>query len=337
MHVCLALLPCSVFGLYRYGWPAINLLAITVLSAVLWESLCLKLLGRRQAQLTDNSALLTGWLLALSLPPWAPWWIGVGGSFVAIVMGKQMYGGLGQNVFNPAMLARVALLISFPVQMTTWPTSGDEWPALEFYDSLAITAGAESIPDGMTGATHLGQLKTGLSAGGSVGNILSAHFSLTDAITGFAAGSLGEGSAILIMLGGFWLLLMRIISWHIPVSMLGTTALLALIFHAIDPSKYAGVGFHLFTGGMMLGAFFIATDLVTSPSSKSGQLVFGCGCSALTFVIRSWGNFPEGIGFAVLFMNAVTPLIDIYFRPRVYGRTRHGTPTKIIKASDKSR
>lgn len=339
IHVCLALVPCTLFGLYRYGLPAINLFIITIVSALLWESLCLKLLGQSQARLADYSALLTGWLLALSLPPWAPWWIGVGGAFVAIVLGKQLYGGLGQNIFNPAMLARVALLISFPVQMTTWPTTeahwGYGWPALGLLDSLSITVDAGNIADGMTGATYLGTLKSELSTGASASDIISQHFSLTAAISGTAAGSLGEGCTVLILLGGLWLWFMRIISWHIPLSMLATTALLAFIFNWLDPNHYGGVGFHLFSGGLMLGAIFIATDLVTSPSSRSGQLVFGAGCGALTFVIRSWGNFPEGVGFAVLFMNALTPLIDMYFRPRVYGRTLRGLPVKGLQATDK--
>lgn len=328
LHVCLALIPCSVYGIYQFGFPALNLFLITCLSAVIWESLCLKLLAIPQSRLRDNSALLTGWLLALTLPPWAPWWIGVGGSFFAIVLGKQLYGGLGQNVFNPAMLARVALLISFPVQMTTWPLAEIGFSQVDFFQGLAITFGNAPIPDGMTGATSLGSLKTEITAGGSASEIIQANFSPLDSFWGSVSGSLGETSVLLILLGGLWLLLMRIISWHIPVSLLATTALLSLFFHWYDPSLYAGAGFHLLSGAMMLGAFFIATDMVTSPSSKSGQLVFGSGCGAVDFAIRTWGGFPEGMGFAVLFMNALTPLIDLYFRPRIYGRNYKGQSLK---------
>ena len=328
LHVCLALIPCTAYSIYLFGYAALNLFCLTILSSVLWESLCLKLRGVPQTQLHDHSALLTGWLLALTLPPWAPYWIAIGGSFIAIVIGKQLYGGLGQNLFNPAMLARVALLISFPVQMTTWPLPSADWTMFNFIEGMQITAGLYAVPDSVTGATALGHLKTELSAGGHAVHILQNEFSALAGFLGNLPGSLGETSALLILLGGCWLLLMRIISWHIPLSMLITVAVLAAIFHAIEPARYAPPSFHLLTGGLMLGAFFIATDLVTSPSSKGGQLVFGTGCGATVFVIRTWGNFPEGVAFAVLFMNALTPLIDLYLRPRIYGRTRKGTPAK---------
>lgn len=327
-QVCLALTPCTVYGIYLFGFPALNLFLITCISAIFWESLCLKLLGVPQSRLLDSSALLTGWLLALTLPPWAPWWIGVEGSFIAIVLGKQLYGGLGQNVFNPAMLARVALLISFPVQMTTWTVAESGFSAIPFLEGLSVTLSSEAIPDGLTGATSLGHLKTELSTGTSAAQVIEQSFSIKQSFFGSVPGSLGETSALLILLGGIWLLIMRIISWHIPVSLLGTTVLLTAFSHWIDPSRFAGPEFHLVSGGMMLGAFFIATDIVTSPSSKGGQLIFGSGCGILDFAIRVWGGFPEGMGFAVLFMNALTPLIDIYFRPRIYGRDFRGRSLK---------
>jgi len=337
LHVCFALTPCTVYGIYLFGFPALNLFLVTCISAILWESICLKLLGTPQSRLRDNSALLTGWLLALTLPPWAPWWIGVGGSFIAIVIGKQLYGGLGQNVFNPAMLARVALLISFPVQMTTWPGSGSGFSSIDFAQGLSITLGQEAIPDGLTGATSLGMLKTELIAGTSAEQIIENNFSLKDAFFGNTSGSLGETSSLLILAGGLWLLLMRIISWHIPIALLGLTALLSTFFHWLDPARYADTGFHLVSGGMMLGAFFIATDIVTSPSSKRGQLLFGAGCGAVDFSIRTWGGFPEGMGFAVLFMNALTPLIDTYLRPRVYGRNFRGQSLKATSSKNAER
>lgn len=327
-HVCLALLPCTAFGVYLFGFPALNVLIITVASAVLCEMLFLKLMRQPAGQVLDGSALLTGLLLAISLPPWAPWWIAVAGSVIAIGIGKHLYGGLGQNVFNPAMLARVALLISFPVHLTTWPMPEASLFATSFADSLAITFGVLPIPDGLTGATALGHLKTELGGDAGATDIIQQHMKTADALFGFSAGSLGETSALLILLGGCWLLLMRIISWHIPVAMIGTVVLLSFLFNLIDPDKYAGIGFHLFTGSLLLGAFFIATDYVTSPASKKGQLLFGAGCGALSYVIRTWGGYPEGISFAVLFMNALTPLIDIWFRPRIYGRRLDGKPRK---------
>ena len=336
LHVCWALIPCTLFGLYQFGFPAINLFVLTVASAIGWESLCLYFLKKPQHQLMDGSALLTGWLLALTLPPWAPWWLAVGGSFVAIVVGKQIFGGLGQNVFNPAMLARVALLISFPVQMTVWPITGLGFSDISFVDGLRITADVFQMPDGYTGASALGHLKTELSIGHPASQIINEDFSVWNSILGNTTGSLGETSALLILCGGVWLLFKRIISWHIPVAMLGSCAVLAQLFHWIDPDQYADFRFHLFSGAMMLGAFFIATDMVTSPSSKSGQLVFGVGCGSIAFIIRTWGTFPEAVGFGVLFMNALTPLIDIYFRPRVYGRTYGGTPKRYQQEGETS-
>ena len=335
LHVCMALIPATLLGFYLFGLPSILLFVLTVSSAVAWESLCLKLMAKPQTTLWDGSAVLTGWLLALTLPPWAPWWIAVGGSFVAIVVGKQLYGGIGQNVFNPAMLARVALLISFPVQMTTWALPLESFTDIGLSQSLAIIFETQPIADAYTGATALGHLKTELSIGHAANQVVEESFSLSQAFFGNTSGSLGETSAFLLLIGGAWLLVMRIISWHIPVSMLATAFILATVFSWIDPEQFGNGGFHIFSGGLILGAFFIATDLVTSPSSKSGQLVFGAGCGALDYIIRTWGGFPEGIGFAVLFMNALTPLIDIYFKPRVYGRRYDGTPKKYAQESNR--
>jgi len=324
LQVCLALLPATAFGLYLFGWPALLLWTVTCVSAVATEAFCLLLQDRSLQRLGDSSALLTGWLLALSLPPWAPWWIGAGGAAFAIAVGKHVYGGLGQNIFNPAMLARVALLVSFPVQMTTWAQPlGLATPSL--HDALGIIFTGAAAPDGLTGPTILGELKTAQPAG-TVPQLILGHFSWFEASLGRTGGSLGETSELLVLLGGLWLLGLRIISWHIPVAMLATTAVLAALFHQIDPAHHAGALVHLGSGGVMLGAFFIATDYVTSPSSKTGQLLFGAGCGAVMFAIRSWGGFPEGVGFAVLFMNALTPLLDRYCKPRAYGRTLRGNP-----------
>ncbi len=324
LHVCLALLPATFFGFHLFGWPAAILWLLTCAAAVLTELLCLALQGRSLRRAADGSALLTGWLLAMSLPPWAPWWIGVGGAAFAIAVGKHLYGGLGQNIFNPAMLARVALLVSFPVQMTTWVQPGVfEYPDLA--SALGIIFQGSGMADGITGPTILGELKTAQGAG-TVATLTLGGFSALDAALGNTGGSLAETSEFLVLLGGLWLLALRIVSWHIPLAMLGTLAIVAAAFHQADPAHYASPLLHLTSGGVMLGAFFIATDYVTSPSSASGKLLFGAGCGLVMYAIRSWGGFPEGLGFAVLFMNSLTPLLDRYCKPRVYGRSIRGRP-----------
>lgn len=330
LQVCLALLPATLFGLYLFGWPALNLWLLTCASALVTEALCLRWLGQPQRRLLDGSALLSGWLLALSLPPWAPWWIGVGGAAFAVGIGKQLYGGIGQNIFNPAMLARVALLIAFPLQMTSWvpPAPLGSAGAPGFVEGLAISFGG-ALPDGMSGATALGGLKTELTLGRSAEAILAGNFALVPALLGHSAGSLGETSELLLLLGGLWLLARRLIHWEIPVSMLFGVLLLAAIAHQINPERYPGGLYHLASGGLLLGALFIATDPVTSPVSRGGRLIFGAGCGVLVYVIRTWGNFPEAVAFAVLFMNALSPLIDRYWRPRAYGRTAGGKPLAI--------
>lgn len=328
LHVCLALAPSTLFGFYLFGWPAIDLWLVTCGAALLSEAFCLQLLGQPLSRLWDGSALLTGWLLAVSLPPWAPWWIGVGGSVFAIGVGKQLYGGIGQNLFNPAMLARVALLIAFPLQMTTWalPQPLGSAGAPGFVEGLGITFGSAPTLDAMTGATALGNLKTQLTLGLGSDEILANDFSLRQALLGYAGGSLGETSSLLLLLGGLWLMARRIIQWEIPVAMLVSVLLLALVFHLLSPARYPGGFYHVSSGGLLLGAFFIATDPVTSPVSRWGRLVFGAGCGLMIYVIRTWGSFPEALAFAVLFMNALTPLIDRYLKPRAYGRTTGGKP-----------
>jgi electron transport complex protein RnfD len=330
LQVCGALLPCTLYGIYLFGWPALILFTITCLSAVATEALCLHLQGRSPWRVLDGSALLTGWLIALTLPPWAPWWIGVGGAAFAIAVGKQLYGGLGQNVFNPAMLTRVAILISFPVQLTTWVnvTPFGSAAAPGFIESLAIIFAGQPPADGMTGATLLGEIKTYYTSAAPVGTLLDSQFSAWDAALGQTRGSLGETSELLVLLGGLWLLWRKIISWHIPLAMLGSVLLLAALFHSIDADRYAPPLFHLTSGALVLGAFFIATDYVTSPSAPGAKLIFGAGCGLVLFAIRSWGGFPEAVGFAVLFMNALTPLLDRWCRPRVYGRNLRGQPLK---------
>lgn len=333
LQVWLALLPASLFGIWLYGWPALNLLLLTTAAALAAEAIGQRLLGRPVLPaLKDGSALLTGWILAMTLPPWAPWWVGVIGAMFAIIIGKQVFGGLGQNLFNPAMLGRVALLIAFPLELTTWvaPQPLFSASAPSFMDSLLITfAAGNPLPagvDAISGATVLDGIKTELARGAELGVVLPDYYLAGNAILGQMGGSLGETSALLLALGGIYLILRGYISWHIPAAMLGTVAVFATVFHLYDPLRFAHAGVHLFSGGLMLAAFFIATDPVGSPASRRGQLLFAAGIGALVYIIRTWGGFPEGVAFAVLLMNAATPLIDHYIRPRVYGRDKDGKP-----------
>jgi Na+-translocating ferredoxin:NAD+ oxidoreductase subunit D len=328
LTVILALVPATAFNLVLFGWPAIFLFLIAILSCVVLEASAMVFAGRRVfAALGDGSAVLSGWLLAMTLPPWAPWWTGALGAVFAILLGKQVFGGLGQNLFNPAMVARVALLVSFPVVMTTWvaPHPLFTTGAPGFSQSLAITFGGQ-LPDASTAATALGFVKTELSRGIPVTQSMGQVPDWMDMGLGLRAGSLGETSLLLILAGGLFLLYRRIVSWHIPAAMLGSLFLMGTIFHVIDPERFASGSFHLLSGAAVLGAFFIATDYVTSPISKPGQLIFGIGCGLMTWVIRTFAGYPEGVAFAVLLMNSLAPIIDLYTRPRRFGRTRQGEP-----------
>jgi Na+-translocating ferredoxin:NAD+ oxidoreductase subunit D len=331
--VMLSLLPATLFSLYQFGWPAIFLFAITLLACVLAEAFSLKLAGKPQRMfLFDGSALLSGWLLAMTLPPWAPWWIGVVGAILAIIVAKQVFGGIGQNLFNPAMVARVALLISFPLEMTlfTHPVPLFSAQAPDLLEGLRITFGLSDTIDAVSSATTLGHLKTELGRGIGLQEAGQQVDPLWQLVTGQTAGSLGETSALLLIPGGLFLIYKKVITWHVPAATLGSLALFSGLFHLIDPEHYVGPMTHLFSGGAILCAFYIATDLVTSPVSKSGQLLFGAGCGLLVFAIRTWAGYPEGVAFAVMFMNACTPLIDHYLKPRVYGRDRKGNPLNYV-------
>ena len=329
--VMLALAPATLYGFWLYGWPAIYLWLITIASALLGEVFFLRLREREAGPaLLDGSAALTGWLLAVSLPPWAPWWIGVFGGLFATTLGKQAFGGLGQNLFNPAMVARVALLISFPVQMTSWVAAAPLLSAAApgpIEGLMIFLKGITPAFDALTSATTLGFGKTEMSRG--VDLLHSAAHAPALSLSGYRPGSLGETAAWLVAAGGIAMIYRRIISWHIPLAMLLGLGLPAALCHAIDPARYLDMGSHLLSGGAMLGAFFIATDYVTSPTSPVGKLVFGAGCGLLTFVIRTWAGYPEGVAFAVMLMNALTPIIDTYCKPRIYGRDRRGQPLKI--------
>jgi electron transport complex protein RnfD len=324
-EVFVALIPAAAVAVYAFGLDSVKVILVTTFSCVLLEALYQKLAGDRITAL-DGSAALTGLLLALNLPPSAPWWLCIGGAIVAVIVAKQLFGGLGQNIFNPALTARVFLLISFPSQMTRWviPAQAGHLPEkyLGFPTNLIGTGGevikdtaaaAAGQVDMVTAATPLGLLKQyGVEALGQVEwwNLFFGY--LTN-------GSLGEVSALALLAGGVFLLARRIISWHIPVSFLGTMAIIAAAAHAVDPSRYVQAHFHLVAGGAMIGAFFMATDYVTSPMYAWGKIIFGIGCGALTMIIRLWGGYPEGVSFAILLMNGLTPLIDRYTTEKKFG------------------
>ena len=298
--VIYSLIPACLVALYLFGLPALRILLLCTLGCMAFEAACNRL-GGKPFTLRDGSAALTGILLALNLPPSSPWWLALLGSFIAIVIAKQVYGGLGYNPFNPALVARVVLLISFPVQMTRW---------------TAPTPLGSGI-DAVTAATPLGEWKTAVMLTGTLPESLSDG--TLNYLTGNIPGSLGEVSAIALLIGGLFLLWRKVISWHIPVSFIVTTVLLSGIFWLADSSRYPDPLFHLLTGGLILGAFFMATDMVTSPITNRGMLIFGIGCGVLTVLIRLFGGYPEGVSFAILLMNAATPLIDRFVRPRVFG------------------
>ena len=298
--VLIALAPAALFSIYIFGLDALRVIMISIASAKIFEAISQKIM-KRPITLRDSSAALTGLLLAMNLPSTSPWWLIVVGNFFAIVIAKQLYGGLGYNPFNPALVGRVVLLISFPVHMTArWVTNS--------------RFGADAV----TTATPLTQMKESLATLGHI-DIAFGKEQIFDLLIGNKAGCLGETSIVLLALGGLFLLWKRVISWRIPVIFIGAVWTMTGIFHLIDPAHYANPSFHVITGGLFLGAIFMATDYVTTPVTRKGMLIFGAGCGVITVLIRLWGAYPEGVSFAILLMNAATPLIDRYTKPKVFG------------------
>jgi Na+-translocating ferredoxin:NAD+ oxidoreductase subunit D len=298
--VIIALAPSALFSVYLFGLRALLTIVVSVGSAVLFEAAWQRI-SRKPVTIGNLSAALTGLLLALNLPPTSPWWMILVGSFFAIIIAKQFYGGLGHNVFNPALVGRVVLLIAFPAQMTA------AWVAPSAWGMSAVTT-----------ATPLGKAREALLSTGRIDVHLTGHM-VRDLLIGNRAGSLGEVSVVLLAAGGIFLIARRIITWHIPVSFIATVWAVTGIFHVVNPHRYADPSFHVITGGLFLGAFFMATDYVTSPIHPWGKIVFGVGCGVVTVVIRLFGTYPEGVSFAILLMNACTPLIDRYLKPAVFG------------------
>lgn len=304
-----------------FGWGTLINVIFASIVAIGIEALVLKLRNRPIAfSIKDGSAVLTAVLLALAIPPTAPWWLTVVGLLFAIVIAKHLYGGLGSNPFNPAMIGYVLLLISFPLEMTTWVpahlTEGVE-SVPSFSQSLAMIFGSvdRNVIDGITMATPLDTFKT------YAGNDLEALYSAS-VLQGTLAGVGWEWVNIAFLLGGIYLLARKIITWHIPVAMIISLSLFAGIFHLVDPDSYATPIFHLLSGGTMLGAFFIATDPVTASTSNKGKLVYGALIGVLIYVIRAWGGYPDAVAFAVLLLNLCAPTIEYYTQPRAYGHKK---------------
>jgi electron transport complex protein RnfD len=309
--VLIALVPAFLVSLYCFGLGALMVTLVSVASCVFFEYMIQKFLLKKAPTVSDGSAILTGVLLAFNLPSNLPVWIIIIGAFVAIGIGKMSFGGLGNNIFNPALTGRVFLLISFPAQMTTWPVAG---------------AFPMAYLDAETGATTLSLIHEN-----------HALASIKDSFTGLTGGSIGEISEIALLLGLACLLFRKIITWHIPVTILGTvTIFTGLLFAGTMYATYNTTGvadlpalmeasilynplIHLTSGGLMLGAVFMATDYVTSPMSKKGMVLYGMGIGIITVLIRLYGAYPEGMSFAILIMNALTPLINLYFKPKLFG------------------
>ncbi len=305
--VLIALAPSMLVAVYFYGLSAIKLLLVAVIACMGVEFLIQKYLMRTKVTVTDLSAAVTGVLLALNLPPTAPWWVIVIGSVVAIGVAKMTFGGLGHNIFNPALVGRVFLLISFPVIMTDWTV-----PASWFRPGV----------DAVTGATPLALIKEGLAQGQTVEQILSANPDLSygQMLFARAGGSAGEASALAIILGFVYLLIRRVIRPHIPVTIVLTIAVMTGIFWLIDPSQYTDPLFNILTGGVLLGSVFMATDYVTSPMTTKGMVIYGVGIGIITVLIRFFGSYPEGVSFAILIMNSIVPLLNKYIKPARFGK-----------------
>lgn len=304
--VLIALAPAMLVSVYFFGFSAIKLIVLGVASCILFEYLIEKFITKSAITVGDCSAAVTGVLLALNLPPNSPWWLIVVGSLVAIGIAKMTFGGLGQNIWNPALVGRVFLLISFPVLMTDWAIP-QSW----------FATGA----DAFSGATPLGIVKEGLKNGESLQAIFGANdFSAKQMLFVKMGGSVGEVSALALIIGFIYLLARKVIKPHIPLTIIITIAVMTGIFSLIDPSQYTGPVFNLLTGGVLLGSIFMATDYVTSPMNVSGMIIYGVGIGVLTVLIRYFGSYPEGVSFAILIMNSVVPLLNKYCKPVRFGK-----------------
>jgi Na+-translocating ferredoxin:NAD+ oxidoreductase subunit D len=304
LGVVLALMPALFTSVFYFGIGAIIVTGTSVISCILFEYLIQKFILKKPVSITDGSALVTGLLLAFNLPSNMPVLIIIIGSLVAIGIAKMTFGGLGNNPFNPALVGRVFMLISFPVQMTSWP----------------VPAGLKTgYIDAVTGATPLAIIKEGIKNGEPLSQLLDKVPDTFKMFLGNMGGSIGEVAAFALLLGFAYMLIKKIITWHIPVSIIGTVAAFTTILWMINPETSATPVFHILTGGVLLGSIFMATDYVTSPMNPKSMIIYGCGIGLLTVIIRVWGAYPEGISFAILIMNAFVPLMNAYIKPKRFG------------------
>lgn len=304
LDVVIALLPAVIVSVVFYGLGELLVLGVSVISCVLLEYLITKYMLRQPSTTGDWSAVVTGLLLALNLPSTTPWWVVFIGAVVAIGVAKMTFGGLGQNVFNPALVGRVFLLVSFPTYMTRW-----EMPRGLF--------GADAV----SGATPLGVIKEGLMQGSTVTDLMAEHgYSYSQMLFANIGGSAGEACAIAILVGFIYLVARKVIKPWITLSILGTVAALSCVFWLANPAQFTDPLFNLLTGGLLLGSCFMATDYVTSPMTTAGGIVFGVGIGIITLMIRYFGSYPEGMSFAILIMNATVPLLNNWFHQKKYGR-----------------
>jgi electron transport complex protein RnfD len=306
--VLLALVPAFLVSVWFFGLGTLYVATVSITSCMLFEYLIQKYLLKQTPTLRDGSAMVTGLLLAFNVPTNLPVWILILGAMVAIGVGKMSFGGLGHNPFNPALVGRVFMLISFPVQMTCWPK-----PIVSRWDLSTVFSLGDypaTYIDTCTGATPLGVFKEGVQ-----------EMELTlDFFIGNMGGSMGEVSALALMIGFAYLLFRKVITWHIPVSVIFAAGVFTGILWLVNPETHVTPVFHVLTGGLLLGAIFMATDYVTSPMSNAGMLIYGVGIGVITVVIRVFGSYPEGISFAILIMNAFVPLINIYIKPARFGK-----------------
>ena len=300
LDVIIAMLPALFWAIYNFGFKALLSVVVSVVACLFWEWLYRKLLKKPQS-IGDLSAVVTGMLLAFVCPPELPWWALVIGAFFSIVVVKQLYGGIGCNFLNPALAGRAILLASYATAMTTWTLPSSK------LDTVVSTA------------TPLAIMKEGTVEKFTE---LTTNYSVADMFIGRVGGSLGEVSALALLLGGAWLLIRKVISWHTPVAFIGTVALLTLISAPAGIDNVQYMLYNVFGGGLMLGAIFMATDYATSPVTKPGQLIFGLGCGLLTCFIRRFGSYPEGVCYSILIMNCTTWLLDKYIRPTIYGAVK---------------
>jgi electron transport complex protein RnfD len=315
--VVIALIPALIVATIVYGTSALIVTGVSVAACVAFEYLIQRFMLKGPVTIGDYSAVVTGLLLGFNLPSSLPIWIVLIGALVAVGVGKMSFGGLGRNPFNPALVGRVFLLISFPAQMTSYvtPSGVDSLSGA----SIPVEISAEMNVDAVSGPTLLGYVKEALAGGQTTADLTDRLNSYGDMLLGFRSGSLGEIAALALLLGGIYLLCRRVITWHIPVAVLGSMAVFSGILWVADPLHYMNPLFHLLTGGALLGALFMATDYVTSPMTSRGMLIYGAGIGIITILIRVWGAYPEGMSFAILIMNAVVPLINKYVKPKRFG------------------